>query len=52
MPDVISAAAMALAIGAGGSLKAQKTTPLLSVEEGLAAMKKAAASGYKPVAVK
>lgn len=52
MPDAISAAAMGLAIGAGGSLKAQKTTPLLSVEEGLAALKKAAGSGYKPVAVK
>jgi hypothetical protein len=25
-----------------------KTTPLLSVEEGMAAMKKAGGSGYKP----
>jgi uncharacterized protein with GYD domain len=52
MPDSISAAAMAFAIGAGGSLKAQKTTPLLTVEEGLSAMKKAAGSGYKPVPAK
>jgi uncharacterized protein with GYD domain len=50
MPDNVSAAAFALAIGAGGSCKAVKTTPLLSVEEGIAAMKKAGGSGYKPVA--
>ena len=49
MPDNISAAALALAIAAGGSLKAQKTTPLLTMEEGMAAMKKAADSGYQPV---
>lgn len=52
MPDSIAAAAFALAVAAGGSIKAQKTTPLLSLEEGLAAMKKAAGSGYKPVAAK
>lgn len=50
MPDNVSAAAFALAIGAGGSCKAVKTTPLLSVEEGIAAMKKAGGSGYRPVA--
>ena len=50
MPDNISAAAIAVAIAAGGSLKSSKTTLLLSVEEGVAAMKKAATSGYKPVA--
>ena len=50
MPDNVSAAAFALAIGAGGSCKSVKTTPLLSVEEGIAAMKKAGGSGYKPVA--
>lgn len=49
MPDNVSAAAFALAISAGGSCKSIKTTPLLSVEEGLAAMKKAGGSGYKPV---
>jgi uncharacterized protein with GYD domain len=52
MPDNVSAAAFALAVAAGGSIKAQKTTPLLSVEDGMAAMKKAATSGYKPVAAK
>ena len=50
MPDNVSAAAFALAISAGGSCKSVKTTPLLSVEEGIAAMKKAGGSGYKPVA--
>jgi uncharacterized protein with GYD domain len=52
MPDQVSAAALALAIGAGGSLKAQKTTPLLSLEEGMEALKMAANAGYKPVAGK
>lgn len=50
MPDNVSAAAFALAISAGGSCKTVKTTPLLSVEEGIAAMKKAGSAGYKPVA--
>ena len=50
MPDNVSAAAIALAAGAGGSCKAVKTTPLLSIKEGLAALEKAAASGYKPIA--
>jgi uncharacterized protein with GYD domain len=49
MPDNVSIAAMALAAGAGGSLRGTKTTPLLSVDEGLAAARKAAASGYTPV---
>lgn len=49
MPDHICAAAFALAVGAGGSVKAQKTTPLLSIEDGQAALKKAASSGYKPI---
>ena len=50
MPDNVSAAAFALAIGAGGSCKSVKTTPLLSIEEGMSAMKKAGGSGYEPVA--
>jgi uncharacterized protein with GYD domain len=52
MPDHISAAAFALAVAAGGSVKAQRTTPLLSTEDGQAALKKAATSGYKPIAAK
>jgi len=49
MPDNISAAALALAAAAGGSLKSVKTTPLLSITDGLAALKKAATSGYTPI---
>jgi uncharacterized protein with GYD domain len=48
MPDNISAAAFSLATSAGGALKAIKTTPLLTVEEGIEAMKKAAGAGYRP----
>ncbi len=49
MPDSISAAAIALAFGAGGSLRECQTTALLSNAEGLEAMRKAASCGYKPV---
>ena len=48
LPDNVAAAAFSLAIGAGGACKSVKTTPLLSVEEGIAAMKAAATLGYKP----
>jgi uncharacterized protein with GYD domain len=48
MPDHASAAAFSLATSAGGALKAIKTTPLLSIEEGLEAMRKAAGAGYHP----
>jgi uncharacterized protein with GYD domain len=49
MPDNISAAAFAMAIAAGGACHHVKTTPLLSIDDGMAAMKKAGSSGYKPV---
>jgi uncharacterized protein with GYD domain len=52
MPDNISAAAMALTAAAGGSLKSIKTTPLMTLEDGLAALKKAGTSSYKPVGAK
>jgi uncharacterized protein with GYD domain len=48
MPDNISAAAFAMAVSAGGALKSFKTTQLITPEEAMAAMKKAAKSGYKP----
>jgi uncharacterized protein with GYD domain len=48
MPDNSSAAALSLAASAGGALKAVKTTPLLTIEEGLEAMQKAAGAGYRP----
>ncbi len=52
MPDNTSAAALALAFAAGGGCRNVKTTPLLSVEEGLEAMKKAGTCGYKPAQAK
>ncbi|HET6207854.1 MAG TPA: GYD domain-containing protein [Terracidiphilus sp.] len=49
LPDNTSAAALAIAVAAGGSLRRTRTTPLFTFEEGLAAMKKAASSSYTPV---
>jgi uncharacterized protein with GYD domain len=48
MPDNISAAAFSLAVEAGGAVEGFKTTPLLTMDEGIAAMKKASTVGYKP----
>jgi uncharacterized protein with GYD domain len=49
MPDNVSAAAFALAVAAGGAFKSHKTTPLMTMDDGIEAMKKAAQSGYKPL---
>ena len=49
MPDSVSAAAFSMAVAAGGACKDVKTTPLLTTQEGVEAMKKAATCGYKPV---
>ena len=35
MPDNVSTATVAIAFAAGGAVKAAKTTPLMTVEEGL-----------------
>jgi len=48
MPDAVSAAAISMAIGSSGSMSAYRTTPLLTMEEAMAAMKKAGGAGYKP----
>jgi uncharacterized protein with GYD domain len=48
MPNNISAAAQAIIASAGGGPKAFKTTPLMTVEEGTEALRKAADSGYRP----
>ncbi len=45
-PGNVEAAALALAIAGGGAFKSLKTTPLMSIAEGLEAMKKAGKSGY------
>jgi uncharacterized protein with GYD domain len=47
-PDNVTAAALSLAAAAGGSVKAVRTTPLMTMEEGMEAMRKAAAAGYRP----
>ena len=49
MPDSVSAAAFSMAVSAGGACRDVRTTPLLTTQEGIEAMKKAAACGYKPV---
>jgi uncharacterized protein with GYD domain len=48
LPDNASAAAVAMTFGAGGALKAMKTTPLLSASEAVKGMKMASQSKYKP----
>lgn len=48
MPDNVSAAAFSLAVSAGGACKAVKTTPLMTGEEGVQAMRKAKGAGYRP----
>ena len=47
-PDNLSMAAVSIAIGAGGALSSLHTTPLLSVEETLAALEKARSVKYRP----
>ena len=47
-PDNVSAAAWAIAGAAGGALDSLKTVPLVSMEEGVEAMRKASDIGYAP----
>ena len=47
MPDNVNAAAIAIAFAAGGACKSVKTTPLITIAEGVEAMKKAATAGYR-----
>ena len=46
-PDNVSMAATAIAISAGGALSSLHTTPLLTVEETLAALHKASSIKYR-----
>jgi uncharacterized protein with GYD domain len=48
MPDNATAAAFALAVGAGGTVGSYKTTVLLSREEAVEAMSKAGGTSYQP----
>ena len=47
-PDNVSMAAVAVAISAGGAVSPLQTTPLLTVEETLAALEKARSVTYTP----
>ena len=47
-PDNASAAALAMAVGAGGALSELETTVLLDMDEAQGAMRKAAAATYRP----
>jgi uncharacterized protein with GYD domain len=50
MPNNVSAAAFSMAVSSGGAVRTLKTTPLLTMEESVDAMKRAAQarSHYKP----
>jgi uncharacterized protein with GYD domain len=50
MPDNLSAAAIAMAFAGGGACRSVQTTPLMSAEEAITAMRKAAESGYRSAA--
>ncbi len=48
-PNNVSAAAIAMAFAAGGAIKSVHTTPLLTADEAIDAIKKAANCGYKSI---
>lgn len=50
LPDDQSAAAVSIAASAGGAIKGIKTTPLMTVRQGMGALRKAKRSGYQPPA--
>jgi uncharacterized protein with GYD domain len=48
LPDNASVAAISMAISAGDAVKAVRTTTLMTMEEGIEAMKKATITVYQP----
>ncbi len=48
MPDNVSAASLSMALLASGVFKAIKTTPLMTWEDGVEAMRKAKKAAYQP----
>jgi uncharacterized protein with GYD domain len=48
MPDDVAAAGVSMAISAGGEVAAVRTTPLLTIDKGMAAMRQASTAGYRP----
>jgi len=47
-PDNASIAAFSVAASAGGAVKSIRTTPLMTADEGVEMLRKAAGSGYRP----
>ena len=47
-PDNVSVATAVVAFAAGGALKAAKTTPLMTIEEGMEVLKRAGGADYTP----
>jgi uncharacterized protein with GYD domain len=47
-PDNVASAAFSISVSSTGSVKALKTTPLMSMAESVDAMKKAGDSAYQP----
>ena len=48
LPDNSSVAAISMAISSGDSVRTVRTTPLMSMDEGIDAMKKATRTIYRP----
>ncbi len=48
MSDNTTATALSMAVSASGAFSSYKTTPLMTIEEGIEAMKKAGGAGYQP----
>ena len=46
-PDNVAAAALAMAIGGSAGISSYKTTPLLTMDEAIQAMRKASGTGYR-----
>lgn len=49
-PGEVDAASVAITAAAGGATKALKTTPLLTVDDGIEAIRRAGEIGYRPPA--
>ena len=48
MPSNVDVTAIAMSFAAGGACRSVKTTPLLTLDEAVEAMKKAGKTGYRP----
>ena len=48
LPDNITAASISIAVGASGAFSSFKTVPLMTIDEGLEAIKKAGGTSYTP----